>query len=264
MHDALGNSLNIPAFKTALYVGVPNVADEYKKFGMTTIGDSQQYGPSVTIGGVDIRLYDVAYAYTVLANNGVMRGVPTPDDPTPRNRTLDPVTILQVTRQSDGAVLYPTTEDHRVQVQEQQIVKPQYAYMITSILSDPNAFCHDVRLRRAQHRAAVGREDGGEPAVREQPRRSGETWTYGYTPDLVAGVWAGNADNSPVYNILVHSISYRAVRDFMIEALANTPVSQFSARRGCRTSTRARRRGCWPTRRAARKVKNLLPDATTT
>ena len=71
VHDALGNSLNIPAFKTALYVGVPGVVSEYKKFGMTTL-DGHSYGPSVTIGGVDINLFDVAYAYTVLANNGVM------------------------------------------------------------------------------------------------------------------------------------------------------------------------------------------------
>ncbi len=258
VHDALGNSLNVPAFKTALYVGVPNVADEYKKFGMTTIGDSHQYGPSITIGGIDVRLYDVAYAYTVLANNGVMRGVPRLDDPNTEDRTLDPVTILQVTRQSDGAVLYPTTADHRVQVQEQQIVKPQYAYMITSILSDPNAFC----LTYGCGALSIGRPwavKTGASQPFENSTATGDTWTYGYTPDLVAGVWAGNADNSPVYNILSSSIAYRAVRDFMIAALANTPVSQFTRPPGLSNIDTCTPSGMLADATCGRKVSNLLP-----
>jgi membrane peptidoglycan carboxypeptidase len=258
VHDALGNSLNIPAFKTALYVGVPNVVAEYKKFGMTTLGDPGNYGPSVTIGGVDIHLYDVAYAYTVLANNGVMRGVPTRLDLPQGSRTLDPVTILQVSRQSDGKVLYPTTEDHRVQVQEQQVVAPQYAYMIDSILSDPNAFC----ITYGCGALSIGRTWGVKTGTSEPYVNShaiGETWTYGFTPDLVTGVWAGNSDNSPVYNILSTSISYRAVRDFMIEALANTPVSQFQRPPGLSEIDTCTPSGMLADATCGRKVKNLLP-----
>ena len=55
---------------------MPNVVKEYKKFGMTTL-DGRTYGPSVTLGGVDINLLDVTYGYSVLAGGGVMRGVPT-------------------------------------------------------------------------------------------------------------------------------------------------------------------------------------------
>ncbi len=76
----------------------------------------------------------------------------------------------------------------------------------------------------------------------EDSRAIGETWTYGYTPDLVAGVWAGNSDNSPVHNITSTSISYRAVRDFMIAALVDTPAERVRApARPVRRSTRARR-----------------------
>lgn len=261
VHDALGNSLNIPAFKTALYVGVPNVVAEYKKFGMTTLGDPGRYGPSVTIGGVDIKLFDVAYAYTVFANNGVMRGVPTRLDLPDGNRKLDPVTILQVTRASDGKVLYPTTPDHRVQVQEQKVVDPQYAYMVTSILSDPNAFC----ITYGCGALSIGRPWGvktGTSQPFENSTAIGETWTYGYTPDLVAGVWAGNSDNSPIYNILSTSISYRAVRDFMTEALANTPVSQFERPGGLSNVTTCTPSGLKANDTCGRKVTNLLPDAT--
>jgi membrane carboxypeptidase/penicillin-binding protein PbpC len=256
VHIALGNSLNIPAFKTALYVGVPNVVAEYKKFGMTTL-DGHTYGPSVTIGGVDINLYDVTYAYTVLAGGGTMRGVPTTKQLDDGNRSLDPVTILQITRQ-DGTVLYPDTEDHRVKVQEKQVVTPQYAYMINSILSDGNNFC----LTYGCGALSIGRPWGVKTGTSEPYENShaiGETWTYGYTPDLVTGVWAGNSDNSPMYNITSTSISYRAVRDFMQAALVDTPVSNFQRPDGLVDVDVCEPSGLKATPACGRVVKNMLP-----
>jgi membrane peptidoglycan carboxypeptidase len=258
VHDALGNSMNIPAFKTALYVGVPNVVDEYRKFGMTTL-DGHSYGPSVTIGGVDIKLADVTYAYSVLANNGVMRGMPTRLDLPAGNRKLDPVTILQITK-SNGEVLYPKTPDHRVKVQEERVVDPQYAYQITSILSDPSAFC----ITYGCGALSIGRPWGVKTGTSEPFENShaiGETWTYGYTPELVTGVWAGNSDNSPIHNILSTSISYRAVRDFMEAALADTPASSFERPDGLSTVDTCTPSGLRATDACGRKVKNLLPDA---
>ncbi|MHB8376931.1 MAG: transglycosylase domain-containing protein [Dehalococcoidia bacterium] len=256
VHIALGNSLNIPAFKTALYVGVPNVVDEYKKFGITGL-DGHTYGPSVTIGGVDVKLYDVAYAYSVLAAGGVMRGVPTTLQLPTGNRTLDPVTILQITRQ-DGTVLYPNTPDHRVKVQEQRVVPPQYAYMISSILSDPKNTCLTW---------SCGIFDIGRPlAVKtgaSQPyvnsTATADTWTYGYTPDLVTGVWFGNADNKPTYNLFSTTVAWRVVRDFMKQALVDTPPSSFARPSGLVEVDVCEPSGLKPTPSCGRVVKNLLP-----
>jgi membrane peptidoglycan carboxypeptidase len=262
VRNALGNSMNIPAFKTALYVGVPNVVDEYKKFGMTTL-DDHTYGPSVTLGGVDISLLDVTYGYSVLAANGTMRGVPTTnttDDPE-HNRKLDPVSILQITRASDNSVVYPTTEDHRVKVQEEQVISPQTAYQIQNILSDPNAFC----ITYGCGALSIGRQWGvktGTSEPYEESRAIGETWTYGFTPDLVAGVWAGNTGNEPMFNITSTSISYRAVRDFMIEALADTPPSTFERPAGIVEVDTCTPSGLKATDACPRKVHNLLPADT--
>jgi membrane peptidoglycan carboxypeptidase len=96
----------------------------------------------------------------------------------------------------------------------------------------------------------------------EDSHNIGETWTYGYTPDLVTGVWAGNSDNSPVHNILSTSISYRAVRDFMIDALADTPSSDFTRPPGLSTVDTCTPSGLRANDTCGRKVKNLLPDAT--
>ncbi len=225
LRNALGNSLNIPATKVAAYLGVPTTVEAFKEFGMTTL-DQGGYGESVVVGGVDIKLVDVTYAYTVLANNGIMRGVPTANTYGEGNRTLDPVSILQITRASDNEVLYPDTEDHRVKVQEQQILDAPYAWMVTDILSDPSAFC----ITYGCGSLTIGRPWGvktGTSEPFENSRAIGETWTYGYTPDLVAGVWAGNSDNSPMYNITSTSISYRALRDFMTAALVDIPARDF-------------------------------------
>jgi membrane peptidoglycan carboxypeptidase len=258
-HDALGNSLNVPATKVAVTVGIDNVAAEYKKFGITGL-DGHSYGPSITVGGIDVKLVDVTYAYSVLAANGVMRGVPTRLTLDAGNRKLDPVSILQITRQ-DGSVLYPQTADHRVNVQEEKVVEPQNAYQITSILSDPNAFC----LTYGCGALSIGRPwavKTGASQPFEDSTATGDTWTYGYTPDLVAGVWAGNADNAPVFNILSSSIAYRAVRDFMIDALADTPPSEFQRPPGLSTVDTCTPSGLKADATCGRKVQNLLPDAT--
>lgn len=256
VRNALGNSLNIPAFKTALYVGVPNIVSEFKKFGMTSL-DEGTFGPSVTIGGVDVKLMDVTYGYSVFAANGVMRGIPTSESFAAGNRKLDPVSILQITR-ADGSVLYPTTEDHRVKVQEERVVDPEYAYMVNNILSDPNAFC----ITYGCGALSIGRPWGvktGTSEPYENSRAIGETWTYGYTPDLVAGVWAGNSDNTPMYNITSTSISYRALRDFMLDALANTPASEFERPDGITEVDTCTPSGLKAGPSCGRKAKNMLP-----
>jgi membrane peptidoglycan carboxypeptidase len=231
IRKALGNSLNIPAVKTSAYLGYPETVNAYKKFGLT-MPDDVTYGPSVTVGGIGVRLVDIAYAYSVFANNGAMRGVDTPFDygregPDDGYRTLDPVSILQVVRETDGEVVYPATEDHRVKVKETQVIDPGHAYLVNSILSDPNAHC----ITYGCGTLSIGRPWGvktGTSEPYEDSKAIGETWTFGYTPELVAGVWAGNSDNSPMYNITSTSISYRSLRDFMVEALADTPASSFT------------------------------------
>ena len=257
VHIALGNSLNIPAFKTALYVGVPQVVSEYKKFGITGLNDGNSYGPSVTIGGVDVKLSDVTYAYSVLAADGVMRGVPATGQAASAERSLNPVTILKVER-ADGKIIYPTTSDHRVHAEERRVVDSQYAYMINSILSDGNNFC----LTYGCNALNIGRQWAVKTGTSEPFENStaiGDTWTYAYTPDLVTGAWFGNADNSPMHNITSTSVSYRTVHDFMQQALADTPPSDFARPEGLVEADVCEPSGLKATAACGRTIKNELP-----
>jgi hypothetical protein len=56
----------------------------------------------------------------------------------------------------------------------------------------------------------------------------GETWNYGFTPQLVFGTWFGNADNTPMANISSYYVSANTTRDFMVAYHENLPVETFA------------------------------------
>ncbi|MEE8421322.1 MAG: transglycosylase domain-containing protein [Dehalococcoidia bacterium] len=244
---ALGNSLNIPAFKTIIWAGVNNVVSVLKEVGFTSLDNPLGYGPALTLGGVDITLEDITFAYSVLANEGVMRGQQAVIPFDPGERTLEPVVLLKVT-DAEGETLYEFTEP-----QERRVVASNFAWLVTSILSNGDnqcitfGVCNALALPGRQSAAKTGTSEPFEYEVGKEKREIGDTWALGYTPDLVAGVWAGNSDNSPMVNILSTSISWRTWRDFMIlahEHLALDPKPFTKPATGI-----VERELCWPSGR---------------
>jgi membrane peptidoglycan carboxypeptidase len=226
LRNALGNSLNVPAFKTAMQVGVSNIVSFGKSVGITQLDGF--YGPAIAIGGVDLRAFDLTYAYSVLANGGVMAGQTTLAPDKPDERPLEPVSILRVEDRSGN--LRFNIDDHRG---ETRVVSPEHAYMISDILSDPRAQCATFGcggLNVPGYRVAV-KTGTSEPFDPKGPNKGkiGETWAFGYTPDYVVGVWAGNSDNAPIQNIFSTSLSFRAMRDILLAAYngqGGTPFQQ--------------------------------------
>ena len=243
---ALGNSLNIPAFKTIIAAGVDNVVSVLKEVGITTLDNPLGYGPALTLGGVDITLGDLAFAYSVLANEGVMRGqqVLTPYDP--GERTIEPIALIRVT-DADGRVLYDLAEPD-----ERRVVASNFAWLVTSIISNGDnqcitfGACGALALPGRPSAAKTGTSEPFDYPKGQEKREIGDTWAFGYTPELVAGVWAGNSDNSPMINILSTSISWQTWHDFMVfahEQLA-LPATRFSRPPGV-----VERELCWPSGR---------------
>ncbi len=194
LRNALGNSLNVPAFKTAQLVGVDNIVEQARKMGFTTLDG--QYGPSIAIGGVDLALGDLVYGYSIFANSGVMVGQNAVAPRSADERELDPVSILKVT-DARGNVRFDIERDR----QKKQVVPSEYTYMITNILSDPGSTCTTFGCGGLQipgYQVSV-KTGTSEPFDPNGPNggKIGETWAFGYTPDFVVGVWAGNSDNAP-------------------------------------------------------------------
>jgi membrane peptidoglycan carboxypeptidase len=224
IRNALGNSLNIPAFKAALEVGVKPIVQMAKRMGFTNLADI--YGPSIALGGVDFKAMDPAYGYAVIANRGIMAGQDTFAPVAADESTVRPIAILKVV-DHEGNVRF-NVDQHRIQ---QRIVPEQQADMVADILTDPSARCITFGCGGlAVPGYKVGVKTGtSEPFDPAGPNRGkiGETWAFGFTPDLVVAVWAGNANNAPIDNIFSTSISYRAMRDIMLESYKGRAATPF-------------------------------------
>lgn len=194
IRSALANSYNVPAVEVLNWQGVDNVIRTAHIMGINTLDKGlNQYGLSLTLGGGEVTLYDMTYAYSVFGNMGVMRGRPTPDDRRrPGFRTLDPTLILRV-EDNDGNILWEYGKANTFS--SNSVVEPSLAYLINDILSDDVA-----------RRPSVGTDSA---LVLDRPAavKTGTTndfrdnWTVGYTPQLVTGVWVGNTDNSPMVDL---------------------------------------------------------------
>ena len=231
IRNALGNSLNVPAFRAALEIGVAPIIKMAKRMGFTDLGDA--YGPAMALGGVDFKALDLTYGYSVFANGGVMVGQDMLAPEKADERTVEPAAILRV-EDHQGNVLFDIDE-HRVR---QRIVPEEKANLITSILTDPSARCITfgcVGLTIPGYNVAV-KTGTSEPFDPQGPNagKIGETWAFGYTPDLVVGVWAGNSDNSPIDHIYSTSISFRAMRDILLESYKGRNVTSFGSLTGGR------------------------------
>ncbi len=188
---ALARSYNIPAVEALSLAGVDNVIRTAHKMGINTLNRGlDYYGLSLTLGGGEVHLLDMVYAFSVFANGGRMYGAPVPEDRRRAGyRELDPITILAV-YDRDGNQIYPPQDEPIPQ--EQEILSPQLAYLMNSILSDRRsrwaAFGHPNALELSNDRPAAAKT-GTTNDFRD-------AWTIGYTPQLAVGVWVGNSDNS--------------------------------------------------------------------
>jgi membrane peptidoglycan carboxypeptidase len=239
---ALGNSLNIPAIQTIQFAGVNEVAQNLRRVGFTSIDPTPNaYGVALTVGGVDISLRDMVYAYSLFATGGVLRGEESFEERPEPERQVDPSTILKVTN-SHGQVQYEF--EHPAQ---QEVIPASYAYMITSILSNGNNQCLVFGTCGALNlpgRPSAQKTGTSEPFEGTQARTLiGDTWAVGYTPQIVAGTWFGNANNKPMVNILSTTVSWRTWQDFMVKAHQHY---QLEPQQFTRPPTVVEREVCYP------------------
>jgi membrane peptidoglycan carboxypeptidase len=233
VRDALGNSLNIPAVKTILYTGVLEVIEQATKMGITSL-EPGQLGPSMTVGGVDVKVIDMVYGYTVFPNLGILKGVESTVVRPEGSRELEPISILRV-EDRDGNVLYPLVDGEPVddpKPLEVRVAPAAESYLISNILSDGSAQC----LTFGCGGLGIGRPMAIKTGTSEPYAESlaiGDTWAIGYTPQLVFGSWFGNADNSPMQqNVSSTYVSWHTVRDFMRYYHEDLPVESFTVPEG--------------------------------
>lgn len=176
MRSALGNSINIPAVKMLKLNGTSSMIATASAMGITTFKDPERYGLSLTLGGGEVTMLEMAEAFGVFANGGYR--IP-----------LRP--ILKVTDRN-GNIL----EEYNPPASPifgKKVLPEGVAFIISDILADNNArltsFGANSKLRIPNQTVSV--KTGTTDDLRDN-------WTIGYTPSFLAAVWVGNNDNSPM------------------------------------------------------------------
>ncbi len=252
IRQSLSNSVNIPAIKALQFAGVDDTIDTAHRLGITSLNQKGNYGLSLTLGGGEVKLVDMVYAYSVLANQGTMAGKPVaPAARQPGLRELEPVAILRV-EDSSGKVLEEFT-----QPLTKQAVSPQQVYLITNVLSDNKArtlvFAPGGPLELSKRPAAV--KTGTTDDWRD-------TWTIGYTPDIVTGVWVGNSNNEPMRRTQSVTTAAPIWHDFMEHALKGTPVKEFTRPSGIEDVTVCADSGLLPSPYCPKTVREIFVKGT--
>ena len=185
---ALGNSYNIPAVKSLAYIGLEDMIATASAMGISTFTDPSRYGLSLTLGGGEVTMTDMATAFGTLANNGV-------------KVTLNPFLKIGDYR---GKILYQYSEEERKQdlSYSQQAIPAQIAYLISHILLDNNA--RTSAFGPTSQLIIPGQVVSVKTGTTNDLR---DNWTIGYTPERLTAVWVGNNDNKPMNQALVSGIT---------------------------------------------------------
>jgi membrane peptidoglycan carboxypeptidase len=214
LKKAMGNSLNIAAVKVELSIGVPAVLSWMRSMsvrpryvianpdgsfaGYDANAPSDEYGPSLTLGGYPITLLEHVNGIATYADMGVYHS---------------PEAILQVT-DSHGKTLYQTHPDQRAHL----AVDPAVAFIMAQIMSDDQNRCMIFGCNSALHwkdrivAAKTGTTDNFKDAV-----------TVAFTPDLAVGLWVGDIKDNR-FTMIAGSdgvfVASPGVHEFVSRALA--------------------------------------------
>lgn len=195
---ALANSYNIPAVKTLNQVGIEALKETATRLGITTLTRTD-YGLSLTLGSGEVSLLQMTGAYQAIANKGWLS---------------PPTTILKIT-DAVGREVEP------IRPQPHQALRSEHAYLITNILADNEARSSAFGLDSPLH---LSRPAAAKTGTTTDFR---DNWTIGYTPDIVAGVWVGNSDNTPMHDVGGVTGAAPIWHNFMERAHETMPIHDF-------------------------------------
>ncbi|MBI4153384.1 penicillin-binding protein [Candidatus Woesebacteria bacterium] len=174
---ALGNSYNLPAVRVLALNGVENFVEFAKEMGLTTLTDPSNYGLSLTLGGGEVRPYDMAVAFGVFANAGIKQ---------------DLISILKV--EDWKGKVYEEVDLDKTELSGERVLSPDVAFIISHILHDNNA--RSQAFGETSFLNVRGHPEVSVKTGTTNDRR--DNWTIGYTSHALVVSWVGNNDNTPM------------------------------------------------------------------
>lgn len=160
---ALAASLNVPAVRTLVMVSPDAFARRLQATGLALRESGDYYGYSLALGSAEVNLLALTNAYRMLANGGRY----TPTRLLPEAAAEPPRPVLDA-----GA-----------------------AFIVGDILSDPNA---RVRTFGPDSLLATRFWTAVKTGTSKDMR---DNWAIGWSQRYTVGVWVGNADGSPMWDV---------------------------------------------------------------
>lgn len=162
---ALASSLNVPAVKTLSLVGIEPFLNKLRQMGMKRLNESGDfYGPSLALGSADISLWELTNAYRTLANEGIWSEL----------RLIS---------------------EENTPAQKRQVFSKEASFLISDILSDRDARSITFGLENPlSTRFWTAVKTGTSKDMRDN-------WCIGYSRKHTVGVWVGNFNGEPMWNV---------------------------------------------------------------
>lgn len=205
VRTALQNSLNVPAVEMAKLVGVDKVIEVANMHGIESIEKSKDYGLSIALGSAEVRLLDLASAYSVWSSLGHK----------PSANVISNITDI------NGDEIYTQPKI------KEEVLDEKIAYIMTSILTDNQSrsqvfgLYSDLQLGNRVVAAKTGTTDS-----------FADNWTVGYTPQYTVGVWVGNNNRSKMRNVSGVDGAAPIWNQVMRKIHANLPIESFEKPKG--------------------------------
>lgn len=223
LRSAFAESRNVPAVKVLATYGVEKMIEMGKNMGITTWNDPSNYGISLTLGGGEVKLIDLAQVYATVANYGekphlspilkvtnykgkiLEENICNPAEEKSRfNIAIDIIKNIQASEsQLNQDTPVNIIQNNLAKASDknpcegEQILDPRVAYMLIDILKDNGArtpaFGTNSLLNITNHKE-VAVKTGTSNNLRDN-------LTIGFNQNYLVAVWVGNNDNSPMSRV---------------------------------------------------------------
>jgi penicillin-binding protein 1A len=191
LRDAFARSVNTATVRVAQRGGIDRTIAAARRSGIVS---PLRRDFATTLGASEVTLLELTGAYMPFANGGV---------------SAEPWAISEI-RDSAGRVLY-----RRVAQGGERVIS-------RGALAAMNDLLRAVVERGTGRAAMLDRPVGGKTGTSQDYR---DAWFVGFTAELVAGVWFGNDDASPMNRVTGGSLPARTWKAFMAEATRGLPPS---------------------------------------
>ncbi|MBU4536526.1 transglycosylase domain-containing protein [Patescibacteria group bacterium] len=199
--NALAQSINIPAIKVLYLAGLQDSLQVAKDMGIENLGNINQYGLTLVLGGGEVSLLDITNAYATFSNNGIKSKVSG---------------ILKI-EDKNGNIIEEFEKSQR------RVLPKQSALLISDILSDDKA-----RIPAFGVNSPLYFGEGVDVACKTGTTNDyRDAWIIGYTNKVAFGAWAGNNNNTSMEKKVAGFVVAPMWHDFVEEVLIKYPAEDF-------------------------------------